>query len=310
MKCPISLLNNLSLKTNNSNRSVLYALIAILFWSTVPTAFKIGLNNFQPAQLIFIASIVTVLVLSVDLLLTRKTSKLITLKLNDYVYFALLGAINPFLYYIILFKAYSLLPAQVAQPLNMVWPIVLVLLSVPLLKQKIGTRSFSALIISFVGVVLIASQGKYVTIEKSSTSGVLLALGSSILWSFYWIFSMKNKNDQLITLFVSFVFGSLYLLVYLATNQQLNIHFDHKSTAAAIYIGLFEIGITFILWLKALSLAPNSVRIANLVYIAPFLSLFFVHSILGEKIHTTTIVGIIFIVSGILLQQTEKNSKT
>jgi drug/metabolite transporter (DMT)-like permease len=81
---------------------------------------------------------------------------------------------------------------------------------------------------------------------------------------------------------------------------------------AAIYIGIFEIGISFILWMKALSLAKNSARIANMVYIAPFLSLFFIHSILGEKIHLTTIIGIIFIVSGILFQQTDKtrNKKT
>ena len=40
------------------------------------------------------------------------------------------------LYYLILLKAYQLLPAQVAQPLNMIWPVILVFLSVPILKQK------------------------------------------------------------------------------------------------------------------------------------------------------------------------------
>jgi len=56
---------------------------------------------------------------------------------------ALLGLINPFIYYLILLKAYQLLPAQVAQPLNMIWPIILVFLSIPLLGQKIkGKRGF------------------------------------------------------------------------------------------------------------------------------------------------------------------------
>jgi drug/metabolite transporter (DMT)-like permease len=38
---------------------------------------------------------------------------------------AITGALNPFGYYLILFKAYSLLPAQLAQPLNMIWPVTL-----------------------------------------------------------------------------------------------------------------------------------------------------------------------------------------
>ncbi|MCF8361963.1 MAG: DMT family transporter [Prolixibacteraceae bacterium] len=301
------MLNNLSSISKNQ-RAVIYALITVLFWSTVATAFKIGLRSLYPAQLIFVGSIVTVIILAGIIVSTNKRTLLKQLKPKDYLYLALLGALNPFLYYIVLFEAYSLLPAQVAQPLNMVWPIVLVLLSVPLLKQKIGWKSFAALFISFAGVVLIASQGKAFTLHNSDNTGIALALGSSVIWSLYWIFSIRNKNDQLITLLVSFSFGTLFLLVYILITGQ--IHFEWgTSMIAAIYIGVFEIGISFILWMKALSLTSNSARVANLVYIAPFLSLFFIHSILGEKIHLTTIIGIIFIVSGILFQQTDKKRK-
>lgn len=304
MRCPNLVLNNLPSKVKNQ-RAVIFALITVLFWSTVATAFKIGLRELYPAQLIFVGSIVTVLILSVIIVFTKKVKLLKHLRLKDFLYLALLGALNPFLYYIVLFEAYSLLPAQVAQPLNMVWPIVLVLLAVPLLNQKIGWKSFVALFISFAGVVLIASQGKAFTLHNSDNTGIALALGSSVVWSLYWIFSVRNKNDQLITLLASFSFGTLFLLIYIFLTGQ--IHFEWgTSMVAAIYIGIFEIGISFILWMKALSLAKNSARIANMVYIAPFLSLFFIHSILGEKIHLTTIIGIIFIVSGILFQQTDK----
>ncbi|MDA3816539.1 MAG: DMT family transporter [Prolixibacteraceae bacterium] len=302
------MLNSLSSISKNQ-RAVIYALVTVLFWSTVATAFKIGLRELYPAQLIFVGSMVTVFILTGIIVFTKKLTLLKQLNLKDFLYLALLGALNPFLYYIVLFEAYSLLPAQVAQPLNMVWPIVLVLLAVPLLKQKIGWKSFVALLISFAGVVLIASQGKVITLHNSDNTGIALALGSSIIWSLYWIFSIRNKNDQLITLLVSFSFGTLFLLIYILFTGQ--IHFAWgQSMMAAIYIGIFEIGISFILWMKALSLTSNSARVANLVYIAPFLSLFFIHYILGEKIYLTTIIGIIFIVSGILFQQTDKRRKT
>ncbi|HKK80818.1 MAG TPA: DMT family transporter, partial [Prolixibacteraceae bacterium] len=148
MKRPNSVLSSLSSISKNQ-RAIIYALITVLFWSTVATAFKIGLRELYPAQLIFTGSMVTVVILFGIILYTKKQILLKQLKPKDILHMGILGALNPFLYYIVLFEAYSLLPAQVAQPLNMVWPIVLVLLSVPLLKQKIGWKSFAALLISF-----------------------------------------------------------------------------------------------------------------------------------------------------------------
>jgi len=62
---------------------------------------------------------------------------------------AVMGFFNPFLYYLVLFKAYELLEAQIAGTLNYTWPIVLVILSIFLLKQRISTWSIVAILISF-----------------------------------------------------------------------------------------------------------------------------------------------------------------
>ncbi len=68
---------------------------------------------------------------------------------------------------------------------------------------------------------------------------------------------------------------------------------------AALYVGVFEMGITFVLWLMAIRLAPRSDRISNLVFLAPFLNLVFASQVLGEKIYLTTVGGIILLVAGI-----------
>jgi len=75
-----------------------------------------------------------------------------------------------------------------------------------------------------------------------------------------------------------------------------------KGVFSAVYIGLFEMGITFLFWLKALQAAPTTDKVSNLVYIAPFLSLVFVHFILHEPVYYTTPVGLLFIISGIWYQ--------
>ncbi len=94
----------------------------------------------------------------------------------------------------------------------MIWPIILVFLSVPLLKQKIERKSFFALFISFAGVYLISSQGHPFRVGRSDPAGVLLATGSSVFWALYFILNVRDKRDDAVKLFLNFLFGSLYLL--------------------------------------------------------------------------------------------------
>lgn len=219
---------------------------------------------------------------------------------------AILGFVNPFLYYLILLKAYQLLPAQVAQPLNMIWPIILVFLSVPLLKQRIKPKSFLALFISFAGVYVISSRGSLFNPMHSDLKGVFLATGSSVFWAFYFILNVRDKRNEAVKLFLNFLFGSIYLMIAMAVTGGLQSVILHvRGFASAIYIGIFEMGITFFFWLKALQMTPSTDKISNLVYIAPFLSLFFVHFILHEPVYYTTPVGLIFILTGIWVQNSK-----
>ncbi len=142
-----------------SRKSYIFAGLAILFWSTIPAAFKIGLGELEILPMLTIASVTSTVVLFIIILSTNKTDHIRKSSGRDLLNSAILGFINPFLYYLILLKAYQLLPAQVAQPLNMIWPVILVFLSVPVLGQKIGRKSFIALFISFAGVYIISSQG-------------------------------------------------------------------------------------------------------------------------------------------------------
>ena len=286
----------------------MFALFIILFWSTVATAFKIGLREQAPEQLIFIASVTTVIILFFILLISGKLRLIGKLNVRNIALMALLGFLNPFVHYIVLFKEYSLLPAQVAQPINMIWPVVLVLLSVPLLKQKLEWKHLAALLISFAGVFLISSQGDFIKMGKSNPVGIALGISSAFTWSLFWIFNVKSKEDELVKLFVSFLFGTLYLLIYLKLFSSLKLQVN-QSFYAGIYIGFFEIGFSFIFWMKALSLTAHNARIANMIYIVPFVSLIFIHFILKEQIFTTTVIGIIFIISGILFQQTSKSKQ-
>ena len=249
-----------------------------------------------------IASLTSTLILLIVVLTGKKAQLLRITTPKELLNSAILGFINPFLYYLILLKAYQLLPAQVAQPLNMIWPIILVFLSVPILKQKIETKSFVALLISFIGVYIISSQGRLFKPGHSDLTGVLLATGSSIFWALYFILNVKDKRDEAVKLLLNFAFGSIYLIAIMIITGKWQTIIGLRGAAAAVYIGIFEMGITFLFWLKALRMASTTAKVSNLVYIAPFLSLVFVHFILHEPVYYTTPVGLILIISGIFVQ--------
>jgi drug/metabolite transporter (DMT)-like permease len=282
--------------------SYIYAGLAVFFWSTIPTVFKIGLGELDVITMLTIATITSTVVMFIIVISGGKLELVIKATRKEFISSALLGLINPFIYYIILLKAYKLLPAQVAQPLNMIWPIILVFLSVPVLKQKIPVKSFIALFISFIGVYIIASQGHPLHPGKSDITGVLLATGSSVFWALYFIFNMKDKRDESVKLFTNFLFATIYLLITILIFRDSVSAISFKGLGASVYVGIFEMGITFFFWLKALQLSTTSDKVSNLVYIAPFLSLVFVHFIIKEPVYYTTPAGLLLIVSGIIIQ--------
>ena len=293
---------------DKSRQSYIYAGLAILFWSTVPTAFKISLRELDILPMLTIASLTSTLVLLIVVLAGKKVQLIRLTTPKELLNSAILGFINPFLYYLILLKAYQLLPAQVAQPLNMIWPIILVFLSVPILGQKIERKSFIALFVSFTGVYIISSQGSLFKPFHSHLTGVILATGSSVFWAFYFILNVKDKRDEGVKLLLNFVFGSIYLIIAMIITGMWQFETGFIGAIASVYVGIFEMGISFLFWLKALQMASTTAKVSNLVYLAPFLSLVFVHYILHEPVYYTTPLGLVMIISGIFIQN--KRSKT
>jgi drug/metabolite transporter (DMT)-like permease len=285
----------------DQKRAYIYAIITILLWSTIASAFKLSLNYLDYFQLLFFASIFSCIALLFILIFQGKLLLLKQTTGKDILRSAFMGMLNPFLYYLVLLKAYSLLKAQEAGTLNYIWPIVLVLLSVPLLKQKIHWLSIIAILISFSGILLISTEGKIMTLGFKEPLGVLLAIGSSFFWALYWIFNLKDKRDEVAKLLMNFIFGSMYVSLALFYYSGLD-NISFKGLTGALYIGLFEMGLTYVLWLKALKYASNTAIISNLVYLSPFISLIIIRNVIGEKILFATVAGLALIICGIAVQ--------
>lgn len=293
----------------SNNKSILLASVAVLSWSTVATAFKVALSYLTHFEMLLVASFTSLAIFAVVLTVQRRWGAVKALPLQTWGYFALLGLLNPVAYYLVLFKSYDLLPAQVAQPVNYFWPIFLLVLLALFAKQRIPAKKYVGMFISLGGLVLISAGGGQMGNLEISPFGLFLGLMSAVLWATYWMVNNKNshKADATIACFMSFLFGSIYLAIG-ALFVGVNLH-TLPGILSGMYVGAFEMGIPFICFGLAIRTTSNPALVNQLCYLSPFLSLFFVSTILGEQIVPTTYIGLSLIVAGIVFNEYFAKSK-
>ena len=289
------------------SKSYLYGLTAVLLWSTVASAFKISLRYLDHVQLLFYSCCACTVFLALVVFAQGKTRLILESTDRQWRRAAVLGLLNPLLYYLVLFKAYALLPAQVAQPLNYTWALVLGLLSIPLLRQKFSSRLIAAALVAYSGVVVISIGNGAADARTADPLGIGLALGSTFIWALYWIAHTRDDRDAVVALLHNFLCALPLALVVCWLFSQLRVR-DPRGLLGAAYVGLFEMGITYILWLKALKLTHQAARVSNLIFISPFLSLVLIHYVVGEAIAPATWVGLVLIIAGLMVQGFKRES--
>lgn len=279
----------------NERQALIAALAAVALWSTVATGFKLGLQILEPIQLLFLGAVFSSIVFVVAARREGWPGK--GWQFREAVLF---GAINPLCYYLLLFEAYDRLPAQLAQPLNYTWAITLALLAVPVLKQPLTRRALAGIIISYLGVLVLLSQGNFESLPDVDVLGVTLALASTFLWAGYWLFNARSTTPPAAFMASSFCLATplLGLLCFLGPGlPPINL----STIGFGAWVGLIEMGITFLLWQRALRLTANAARLGQLIFLSPFISLLLIGAFLPEQVMLSSWLGLLVIVLGLMV---------
>ncbi len=274
----------------------------MLLWSTVAAAFKLTLRYLSAEELVWWASWVSCSVLCMLVAVSGRLRALGRYLRAHWRDALVLGMINPFVYYWTLFGAYERLPAQEAQAINYTWALVLMFLSVPILGHRLRRRDIFAGVLGYLGVYILATHGEVFGMKFTDPSGVGLALLSTVLWALYWILSTRISADTLVIQTANFGVGVVAMSVWFWWQ---GIAMEIPSAAAAVgivYVGLFEMSVTFVLWGRALALTPRTATVSNLIYLSPILSLVLIHLLVGETILPSTVAALGLILTGLFVQ--------
>lgn len=287
---------------DTDRRAVKMGLGAVMLWSTVATAFSLSLKYLTPLQLVTLATTVSWCFFAIRLSSAERRGALRAASHKARATGLVVGWLNPGLYYLVLFAAYDQLPAQEAMAINYSWGITLALLAAPLLRQRLSSGALIAACISYSGIVVIATRGAPLSLEFAQPLGVGLALLSTLLWSLYWVINTRLSLDPEVNLFLNFS-GALPLLLALLWWSDTPFPAVWQGWAGGLYVGLFEMGLAFVLWMGAMKATTSTLRISSLIFLSPPLSLVLIWVIAGEPVKAYTLIGLVLILFGLWLQR-------
>ncbi|MBR9926055.1 MAG: DMT family transporter [Gammaproteobacteria bacterium] len=290
---------------NQDRQAILYGLGAVALWSTVATAFKIALAWMSPLELMWLAALVS---WAFMLVLVVKQGHLAEALRHGWRTAAWAGLMNPVAYYLVLFAAYDRLPGQEAMALNYTWALAMALLAVPILGQRLTRVDMVAGLIAYAGVWVIATRGNVFNVDFADPLGVVFALVSTLLWALYWLLNARDERAPLIAQWQNFSVGLPVLTLLLMVGPGFSWH-GWQALGAGVYVGLFEMGVAFILWQMAVRKVSRTAKVSNLIFLSPPISLLLLYLVVNEPLLASTLIGLLLILLGLALQQLQ-SSKT
>lgn len=286
-------------------QAMLYGLGAVALWSTVATAFKVALARMSPLELMWLASLVSWALIGVLVVRQGLMGRALT---RGWRTAAWAGLMNPVAYYLVLFGAYDRLPGQEAMALNYTWALTMAFLSVPILGQRLTRIDLLAGLIAYAGVWVIATRGAVLDVAFADPLGVGLALVSTLIWALYWLLNARDARPPIVAQWQNFSVGLPVLTLLLLAGPGFSWH-GWTGFGAGVYVGLFEMGIAFVLWQLAVHKVSRTAKVSNLIFLSPPVSLLLLFLVVGEPILPSTLVGLVLILAGLGLQQWQRAPK-
>ncbi|EJD6409878.1 MULTISPECIES: DMT family transporter [Providencia] len=278
---------------------LMYALACVLIWSFIPIVSRLGQAGMDSFQFLFWSNLISAIsVVIVALGSDYKVSKLFILPRNTIKKVFILGFLDC-LFYLLLYYGYSIENGIAVLVIQYSWPLIIILLSVVLLKDKLAGRQIVGIIIGFIAVIITFTKGQITQLHVENPTALLLVFSGAFCFALMSVFSRQYSIDPYISTVWLFIFSTLTSLVLLLLFSEVQL----PSKAAfwpTLINGILINGVSYILWFKAMN-TGHSAKIASVVFLSPVLSVLWLVLILSDPFEIAYIIGVLLvIISGVL----------
>ena len=281
-------------------KEYLYATGAVLAWGTAAPVLKAVMGRASEEFLLFASAGLSFLFLLGLNLRNRNRIREAGYRGRDYLAMACLGFVGLALYSYLYYTGIARLPAAEACTLNYLWPMMIVVFSIPILKEKMTLSKGLGILSSFAGVVLIATQGKLADLGQADLSGVFRCLGAALCYGLFCVLLKKYAYDESLLLCIAYLVTAVFSGMLCWKNGSFA-PVGFGEGLGIVWNGVGVNAVAYLLWARGLK-QGDTAKISNIAYFTPFLSVVFGKLLLHENVTLWSLSGLVLIGFGMLVQ--------
>ncbi|WP_159347867.1 aromatic amino acid exporter YddG [Roseomonas harenae] len=148
-------------------------------------------------------------------------------------------------YHALYFAAVAWAPPVEANLINYLWPLLIVLLSAPILGLRLGPRRLAGVALGFLGCVLVVGPGA--AFPPGATPGFLCAAAAALVWAVYSVTARRLAAVPTEAV-AGFCLASAVLAAAAHLAFETTVVPGMRELASALVLGLGPVGAAFFLW--------------------------------------------------------------
>lgn len=279
---------------------VMYIVSLLIFGSNGVFASHIDMTS---AEIVCMRTLIGSLALILVLLVSR--TKLDWAVMKREVFKLIAAGICLGVNWALLFEAYKLMSVSIATLTYYLAPIIVLLLSPLLLREKQSARAYIGMCAAVVGLVLAVGLGD----TSVSATGLIVGLGSAVFYAGLIIFNKKIDGVTGLPLTtIEMVIAACVMLPYvLLTGGYVGFPPDMEGTLYLIFLCLVNTGLACWLYFSSMNRLPAR-AVALFGYVDPVSALIFSAVFLGDRMGVLQIVGAVLVFAGAAFGQSKSKS--
>ena len=232
-------------------------------------------------------------------------SNLFSYRPIDYLKMFAMGAVGIYLYYIFLYGAFAIAPAGQANVINYLWPVFIVVFSIPILNEKYNSKTIIAILLSFTGAAIAFTKGDFSAVSGQYAAGYLLAGLGAICYGLFSVLGKKLGYEKFSSMLVYYACALALIAPTVTFTSAIKVPQSLTTIIAILVLGGVMNSIAFVFWFNALSLGDTH-KFANIIYAVPFLAMIWTYTLNSEPVSIFSIAGLLLIVIGMAVQVRNK----
>lgn len=287
-------------------KEYLFASTTIFFWGSSAAINALLLKSLSTMTVLFYTSVIAVIFLAVYNAVTGRMTLLKNISGRDFLTMCGVGFLGTFMYNGLLYFGMTLMKAQQAFIINYLWPIMVVVFSCVILKQKMTPRKGISLLLSFFGVAVVATEGNLLGLGGVNLVGTGACILAAVCYGLYSVLTIKVTHDKFVAMMIYYGVCAVISTVVLAAGEGFS-PLDAGQWPGILWDGVLVYGVAYTTWALALDLGDTA-KLSNLAYLTPFVSLVWIYFLIGEPIQWSSYAGLGLIILGVALQITKSEN--